>query len=302
MPTAPDANSYPPKTHAYLSIHIAVLLFGGAGLFGKLIDLPAGSIVLGRACLGALFVYFFSQLSNFYPSQSSVRVQQFRPQSTQDFIVFCLLGIILAFHWVAFFEAIQNSSVAIGVLTFSTFPIFTTLLEPFLNHEPLKATNLLLAFIVFIGVALVLPDFDYNNRYTQGALWGIASGASFAVLTLLSKRMLKGYTSNCVSFYQNGIAAIFLMPFFALDIFEGTTQDWLYLLLLGIIFTAIAHTLFIHSMQALKARTASLIASLEPLYAILLAWLFLGESPSLYVYLGGSIILAVTLYVMIKNQ
>ena len=65
-----------------------------------------------------------------------------------------------------------------------------------------------------------LRSISFDNNYTQGALWGVASGASFAVLTLLSKRMIEGYTSNCVSFYQNGIAALFLMPFFVLDSFS----------------------------------------------------------------------------------
>lgn len=297
------------KTAAYLNLHLAVFLFGGAGLFGKLIDLPSGAIVLGRAFLGAFFVFLFSQLLDWYAlkkevksSKNSIYFKQFQPQSTKDLLAFGLLGIVLAFHWIAFFEAIQLSNVSIGVLTFSTFPIFTTLLEPFFNKEKLQFSDLLLAFIAFGGVVLVLPNFSLDNNYTQGALWGIAAGASFAVLTLLSKRMIEGYTSNCVSFYQNGIAALLLIPFFALDILTGTGKDWVYLLLLGLIFTAIAHTLFINSMKEIKANTASLIASLEPLYAILLAWFFLGETPTLRMYLGGIIILGVAFYAMSKNS
>jgi drug/metabolite transporter (DMT)-like permease len=297
------------KTRAYLSVHLAVFLFGGAGLFGKLIDLSSGAIVLGRAFLGAFFVFLFSQILDWStqkkataPKSNSRSFQQFQPKSIKDLLVFTLLGAILAFHWIAFFEAIQRSNVTIGVLTFSTFPIFTTLLEPSFNKEKLQFQDLLLAFIAFLGVTLVLPSLSFDNNYTQGALWGVASGASFAVLTLLSKRMIEGYTSNCVSFYQNGIAALLLMPFFALDIFAGTGKDWIYLLLLGLIFTAIAHTLFINSMKDIKAKTASLIASLEPLYAIILAGFFLGEVPTIKMYLGGFVILGVAFYAMSKNR
>lgn len=291
------------KNAAYLKIHLAVFLFGGAGLFGKLIHLSSGGIVLGRAFLGAFFIFLFSVLTTHKQQLNSTRVvQQFIPKSLQDVLSFGYLGIVLAFHWVAFFEAIQCSNVAIGVLTFSTFPIFTTLLEPFFTKESLQLEDLLLAIIALIGVAFVLPNFKFSDHYTQGALWGVASGASFAILTLLSKRMIKGYTSNAVSFYQNGIAALILMPFFACDIFRGTEKDWLYLILLGLIFTAVAHTLFISSMHILKAKTASLIASLEPLYAILLAWLFLGETPTFKMFFGGGIILTVAFYTMSKNK
>jgi drug/metabolite transporter (DMT)-like permease len=297
------------KKAAYFNVHLAVFLFGGASLFGKLIDLSSGAIVLGRAFLGAFFVLLFSQLLDWYtlkkegtPTQKNIAFKQFQPRSTKDLLAFGLLGTILAFHWLAFFESIQLSNVTIGVLTFSTFPIFTTLLEPFFNKETLKSSDMLLAFVAFLGVILVLPNFSFDNKYTQGALWGVASGASFAVLTLLSKRMIEGYTSNCVSFYQNGIASLLLMPFFALEVLSGTEKDCFFLLLLGLIFTAIAHTLFIHSMKDIKAKTASLIASLEPLYAILLAWFFLGEIPTIRMFLGGFIILGVAFYAMSKNR
>ncbi|CAA6826771.1 MAG: EamA-like transporter family protein [uncultured Aureispira sp.] len=297
------------KTAAYFNVHVAVVLFGGAGLFGKWIDLSSGAIVLGRAFLGAFFIFLFSQILDWYalkkeaaPNSRTISFKQFQPKSTKDLLVFGLLGAILAFHWVAFFEAIQRSTVAIGVLTFSTFPIFTTLLEPFFSKEKLQFSDVLLACIAFLGVLLVLPTLSFQHHYTQGALWGLAAGASFAILTLLSQRMIEGYSSNCVSFYQNGIAALFLLPFFAADLLAGTKRDWIYLLLLGLIFTAIAHTLFIHSMKIIPAKTASLIASLEPLYAIVFACFFLGEIPTRSMYLGGLMTLGVAFYAMSKNR
>jgi len=291
------------KTTAYLNIHLAVFLFGGAGLFGKLIPLSSGAIVLGRAFLGAFFVFLFPQILNWFsPNRKTISLKQFQPKSTKDLLTFALLGVILAFHWLAFFEAIQLSTVAIGVLTFSTFPIFTTLLEPLFSKEKLQFSDLFLAFLAFFGVLWVLPTLSFQHNYTQGALWGILAGASFSVLTLWSKRLLEGYTSHCVSFYQNGMAALLLLPFFVSDILAGSGKDWIYLLLLGLIFTAIAHTLFIHSMKVIKAQTASLIASLEPLYAILLAWFFLGEIPTSNLYLGGLLILTVAFYAMLKKK
>lgn len=273
------------KKH-YIEIHLAVLLFGGAGLFGKLIGISAGGIVLGRAFVAAMFILLVGSLFG----------EKFKPRSAKDTGVFVLLGAILAFHWVAFFQSIQLSSVAIGVLTFSTFPIFTILLEPLVFKEKFQIKNLLLALVALVGIVLVMPSMEMANPNTQGALWGIASGASFAVLALINKQMLSGYSGNAVSFYQNGVAALVLMPFFYQSVLGANAMDVFYLLVLGVVFTGIAHTLFIRSMKGLKAQTASLITTLEPVYAILCAWMFLGEIPTIQMMFGGVLILGVAFF------
>ncbi len=275
----------------FLQIHLAVLLFGAAGLFGKLITVSSGAIVLGRAFLGALFLMTLK-----------ISIGEGFKIARKDFYIFALLGLTLAFHWIAFFESIQQSTVAIGVLTFSTFPVFTSLLEPLVDREEFRKQDLLLALIAFAGVALVIPSFDLKDEYTIGALWGITSGASFAILALTSRRMIKTYSSNSVSFYQNFIAALILFPFFFEDIMNGNQQDWIYLIILGVIFTGIAHTLFINSMKGMKAQTASLIACLEPFYAIILAWIILNETPTLRMSAGGLLILAVATYATLSNR
>ncbi|BDS13823.1 DMT family transporter [Aureispira anguillae] len=298
----------------YFQVHLAVLLFGAVGLFGKLIQLSSGGIVLGRALLGAIFILGVSPIYTLYQNQKRATLpldsfakpktalfEQFRPKTVKDLLFFGILGSILAFHWIAFFEAIQRSSVTIGVLTFSTFPIFTILFAPWFNKERLLFSDLVLAVIAFGGILLVMPSFSFEHQHTQGALWGVASGASFAILTLISQLMINGYSSNCVSFYQNGVAALILLPFFSADVLAGSSKDWFYLVLLGVIFTGIAHTMFINSMNGIKAQTASLITNLEPVYGILLAWLFLGETPHANVLLGGGLILAVAFFAMKKK-
>lgn len=274
------------KKQYYIEIHLAVLLFGGAGLFGKLISISAGGIVLGRAFVAAVFIGIWG----------SIWGEKFKTKSTKDTAVFLFLGALLAFHWVAFFQSIQLSSVAIGVLTFSTFPVFTILLEPLIFKEKFQLKNLFLALIALIGIALVLPSMEMANPNTQGALWGIASGASFAVIALINKQMLSGYSGNVVSFFQNGGAALFLIPLYFQPLLNSNFNDIFYIILLGTVFTGIAHTLFIRSMKGLKAQTVSLITSLEPVYGILCAWLFLGEIPTIRMILGGLLILGVAFY------
>ena len=274
-----------PRRSSLAEIHLAVLLFGLAGLFGKWIILPATLIVLGRAFFGAVFLYILMK----------IRKENLRPGSDKHYFQLILVGFILAFHWVAFFQSIQLATVAIGLLTFSSFPIFTTLLAPLFFKDGIKLLDIILAVITFIGVVIVLPDLNFQSSYTRGFLWGILSGASFAVLSLLNKKQVASYSGRFVALYQNGIAALVLIPFLFIESYSFSTYNLALLVLLGVVFTGLSHSLFINGMKTVKAETASIIASLEPVYGILAALILLGEVPALNEIIGGAIILSATL-------
>lgn len=269
-----------------LEIHIAVLFFGLAGLFGKLLLLPSTIIVLGRV----FFATIFLSLVLLYLKQG-IRLRQ-----KQDYFFMALMGFILAVHWVTFFQAIQVSTVAIGLLTFSTFPVFVTFLEPVFFRERVELKDILVAFIAIVGVALVIPEFEIKNSMTRGALWGIASGFTFALLSIMNRKYVKEYSSIIVAFYQDSIATVVLLPFLFLAAPVFRLTDILLLSILGVIFTGVAHTLFIKGLASVRAQKASIIASLEPVYGIIAAILLLGAIPTLRVVFGGVIILSAALY------
>lgn len=274
------------KPRDLLQIHVAVFFFGLAGLFGKLVDQPAVIIVLGRVFFGAislLLLYGF-------------RRQTILIQRKKDYLLFILFGIILAAHWLTFFHSIRVSSVAIGLLTYSTFPVFTAFLEPYFFKEKLYFKDFLLALITFGGVVLVIPSFEIGNQMTQGALWGIASGATFAILAILNRKYVAHYQGSLIALYQDVVASLVLLPFFFIINPHLSSLDWGLLVLLGVVFTAFSHTIFINGLQTVKAKTASVIASLEPVYGILGAIILLAEIPSWQEVLGGTIILGTTFY------
>jgi len=279
------------RRRGLLEIHIAVLLFGLAGLFGKLLLLPPTIIVLGRV----FFATIFLSLVLLYLKQG-IRLRQ-----KQDYFFMALMGFILAVHWVTFFQAIQVSTVAVGLLTFSTFPVFVTFLEPIFFRERVELKDILVAFIAIVGVALVIPEFEIKNSMTQGALWGIASGFTFALLSILNRKYVKAYSSIIVAFYQDSIATVLLLPFLFLSTPVFRLTDILLLSILGVIFTGLAHTLFIKGLAGVKAQKASIIASLEPVYGIIAAILLLGAIPTLRVVLGGVIILSAAFYATVKH-
>jgi len=275
-----------------LEIHIAVLFFGLAGLFGKLVNQSPTVIVFGRV----LFAMAFLLPAMWYLKQS------LRLNRTRDYFALLLQGFILAVHWSTFFQSIQVSTVAVGLITFSTFPIFVTFLEPVFFKEKLRPADVALALVTFTGVVLVVPAFNLDNTTTQGALWGITSGLTFALLSIMNRKYARAYSSLVVAFYQDAAAALFLLPFLFLPAPAMTLPDMLRLALLGIVFTGVAHSLFIRGLAHVKAHTASIIASLEPVYGILAAALLLGESPAMRELAGGAVILGTALYATTRKE
>ncbi len=274
------------KRHLF-EIHLAVLLFGLASLFGKWITLPAVIIVLGRVAFAFPALALVLRLMG----------QNIRLNRRQDYIYLSLLGVLLAVHWVTFFESVQVSTVAICLLSYSTFPFFTVLLEPlFFREERLSRQGLVLAVIALAGVALVIPEWRLGNDTTLGVFWGVLSGASFALLAVLNRKYVRTYSSLKVAFYQDLMAFVVLLPFWFLIWPQPSPLDWSLLILLGIVFTAFSHTIFINGLKEVPARTASIIATLEPVYGILAAVLLLGEVPGPRVLLGGALIIGAMAY------
>ena len=289
----PPGEKNPGRYSGLMEVHIAVLLFGLAGLFGKFVSQPALVIVLGRTIFAAVTLAILLSISK----------TKFRLKPKSSFHLMVLLGILLAVHWIAFFRSIQVSTVAVGLLTYSTFPMFVTFLEPCFFKERLRSMDLVTAGLVLAGLVLVIPSFDFGNRIMQGVLWGTGSGFTFAVLSLINRKLAQSYPATVIAFYQNGIAALVLLPFFLLSPWTLTGQDLILLLTLGVFCTALAHALFIRSLKYMKTQLAAVIAGLEPVYGIVFALVILGELPGARTMLGGVVILgAVTLGTVRRKQ
>ncbi|MBF0288151.1 MAG: EamA family transporter [SAR324 cluster bacterium] len=272
---------YSLKSYGLLETHAAVLLFGLSGLFAKWLSLPPSVIVLGRTFFAGIVLV----LVLLYFRKS------FQIHSKRDGILFALSGAVLALHWSTFFHAIQLSSVAVGLLTFSTFPIFITFMEPYFFNETIRRFDVVTAICVFIGLVLVIPDFDFENDVTQGALWGTLSGLTFAILALINKKIVQTHSPILVAAYQNIVATSVLWPMAESMPWSHGMREMLLLVVLGVLCTALSHALFIRGLSQIKAQLASIIACLEPVYGILLAILFLREIPTWRTLLGGAIIL-----------
>lgn len=279
------------RSRSLLAVHAAVALFGLAGLFGKWLTLQPHFIVLGRVVFAAAALALIIRLSG----------GRFSIRRKIDGGLFLLQGLILAVHWILFFESIRVSTVAVGLLAYSSFPVFTAFLEPLFFRTRLSRRHLGLSLACLAGVFLLVPRFSWSERVFQGVVTGLGAGATFALLSIINRKLSFRYASPVVAFYQDAGAALFLLPAALLKPPALTGRDFALLAILGLLCTALAHTLFIAGMRRLSAQTASIISALEPVYGIALAALLLGERPSARTIAGGLIILTAVFVLSLSN-
>ena len=209
----------------------------------------------------------------------------------------CLFGglmcaLLLGTHWVTFFEAVKVSGVAIATLGFASFPAFTVLLEGLLFRERTRPGEFAMVGVVCVGLILVTPEFSLNSDATVGLLWAVLSGFLFALLSLLNRASTRGLDPVQAALYQNVAVFICFLPLAWPLLPSVRPVDWLWLAMLGIFCTGLAHSLFVASLRVLKARTTAVIFALEPVYGILFAWWLFSEQPTLRMLAGGMLIVS----------
>ena len=271
-----------PQPSPWLGLHLSVLLFGTAGLFARALPLSPINLVFGRTAIAALALALVWRLSRAH-------------RGRQAFGWWLLAtGPLLAIHWASFFHAIQLASVAIGLLGYASFPLFSVLFA-LVAGERLRRSQLVGAAAVSLGLVLLVPHWSFGDTAVQGLLWGLLSGATFAALTMVNRRQAGAVDAVALGLAQNMVAALCLLPWVSWPLASGGLE-WGALLALGLVWTALSHTLFIAALRSVPAQEAAMVASLEPVYGIALAWWLFGEAPGAREWIGGALIVGVSVW------
>ncbi|MBA1148215.1 DMT family transporter [Ectothiorhodospiraceae bacterium WFHF3C12] len=260
----------------------AVFLLGLVPLFAKLIPLDAISIIFYRCAFGALGLLAFVAWR-----QGSLGLGNRR-----DYLRTLAVGILLAAHLSSYFHAIQLTTVAVAIAATFTFPVMTVLIEPLIDGARLRLMDLGLALVAFTGVALIAAPAGVDSAVLEGVLWGLFSAFMFALRNVLHRRWLSHHPSSQAMAYQLLVVVVCLVlvaePPTAVDV-----PAWFGLALLGLVFTALAHSLFAGSMRHLPAKTAGLMASLQPVISIVAAAIVLAEIPGPRTMVGAAMVVSV---------
>lgn len=268
------------KRKGLLYVHGAILMFGGTGLFARIIQLPATDIIAWRSIMAALVL-----LCLLLALQGPIRLR-----SGKDTLTMLGIGVLLGIHWITYFKSMQVAGVAVGMLALYTSPIITVFLEPLFHGQKPHFSDVVCAFLVFVGVLLLVPAFSLDNDITQGVLWGVLSAVFFALRNVMQRHFLQGYRGDTSMLYQGAVAAAVAFPLLQVHPSIIPAASWWQLALLAIVFTAIPHSLFAGSLRYLKAKSVGLIGCLQPVYGTLFAFLILHEQPSVLTLVGGALI------------
>ena len=261
------------KNRTLLLLHLAVLLAGGTGLFGRIISLSGLPLVCYRVMVSIVCMTLFMALTG--------RLRRI-PRAYVLKIAGC--GVLLAIHWTFFYSSIQASNVSVGVTCIATTCFFTAILSPLINRTRFSTVQLLISFISIAGILLI---FTLDVRYRLGIVLGLMCSAVYSLFSILNNRVAAatGADSPTMLMYEllgGGVFLILCMPVLAFvspatNLVPSGSDIWA-LVLLGSVFTLIPFLLQIHALSKLSAFTVNVTYNLEPVYSIFFAALFFGEA------------------------
>ena len=281
-----------PATRAHWQIHLCVLLWGFTAILGKLITLPALPLVWWRMLLVVAALLLVPRVW-----------RGLRAMPPRLLLAYAGIGVLVALHWLTFYGAIKLANASVAATCMALATVFTALVEPRLAHRPFSRTELLLGVAVLPGVAMVVGGLPGDMRV--GVAVGALSALFVAFFGSLNKRLVEHADPLTVTTVELGAGTLaltllapampWLFPAFAGDLLAWPSAgDAFWLLLLAFACTLFPFALSLVALRHISAFTAQMAINLEPVYAIVLAILLLGEQHELtpLFYLGVGIILA----------
>jgi drug/metabolite transporter (DMT)-like permease len=274
----------------YLKLHFIVFIWGFTAILGKLIEIPSIELVFFRTGIAAVLL---ALLMAFKKNNLSLRFREFMP--------LLLTGAIVAAHWILFFLSARVSNISVCLAGMATVTLFTAFLEPLFFKRRISMLEIISGLTVIAGLYII---FRFEFGHALGLSIALGSAFLAAVFSILNARFTKKHDPYTITFYEmSGAAlsiAIFFIPYTQFGIAEGgildltpSLSDWMYLLILSGICTVYAFSVSVEIMKRLTPFTVNLSINMEPIYGIILALIFFGDSEKMSggFYLGAAVII-----------
>ena len=283
-----------PTFKDYFKLHAVILVWGFTGILGKVISISSVSIVWYRTLIAVVSLGVFMYFRN-----NSFKL------SLKTLGQYLGVGVIVALHWVFFFEALKVSTVSVTLATLASATLFTSLLEPLFFRKKIVAYEIIFGLVVIGGLLLI---FSFETKYQLGIMYSLFSAFCASLFTTLNGIFVsKGGSSTQITMYEM-LGAVVIITIYLAAIgqinmetlglmnngMESFYLDLIYLLILGVICTSIAFVISVDVMKKLSPFTVSISINMEPIYAIILALLFFGESERMSwgFYVGAAMVMS----------
>lgn len=278
-------------------LHFTVFIWGFTGILGALISVDAVQMVWYRVLIASVTLLLY-----FLATGTKMKVTR------KQFIQFFLTGSIVALHWVLFFHAIKVSTVSVTLVCLSSFTLFTAILEPLIKKLSIKTGDIVVGVLIILGIYMI---FKFESQYTLGIIFGLSAALASSIFSIINSTFIQNSEAKIIGLYEMAGAFFWLTLYRLFDgsllneTFNLSLHDWFYLAVLGTICTALAYVAGVSVMRTLSAFNVALITNLEPVYGIILAFLFFGKQETMTpgFYVGAVLILgAVFLYPIYQKR
>ena len=268
----------------------AMLVFGTIGLFVKNIGFPSSFISFARALTGSIFIALFMLFSGHGLDKKSV---------FKNLKLLIPSGIAMAFNWICLFEAYRFTGVAVGTLCYYMAPVIVVVLSPVFLKEKLTAINITSVLAAVVGAVLISGVVSGSAKSAKGILLGLAAAALYSTVVMINK-FVKNLSPIETTFVQLSTAAVTMIPYILLTeevtAFVFDRRSVIFTLIVGVFHTGIVYMIYFSSVQKIPAQTTAVFSYIDPVTAIILSAVVLGERLDAVQLIGTFLILAATLF------
>lgn len=255
-------------TKQLIILHITVFVWGFTGILGQLITIPAVNLVWYRVLIAAVSLFFYLFFS-----------KKLKGINKKTISKMALTGALVGGHWIFFFASIKLSNVPVTLVCLSSITLFTAILEPIINKKSISKMEILAGILIISGIVLI---FKFESHYTKGIIAGLISAIMASLFSIINSRFVQTIEPPVIAFYELSGAFVWISLYLlATGDFSTTSipngNDIAYLLILGTLCTSVAYVAGVSVMRELSAFKVALITNLEPVYGIILAFIFFGD-------------------------
>lgn len=251
----------------------ATVLFGSSGIVASAIPLPSSEVCLVRllvaaAIMAAVFLATHQRMPRDVPHR--------------EYLFVIVSGICLGLCMTMLFEAYRLVGVGVGAILCATAPVITMALSPVLFDERLRLPAVIGFAIVAVGLVLLNLSAFEGTMSVPGTLLGLGAAVCTASMVIFNKlaRHISGIPCTTIqlgsAFFITALAAAAGEGFAFIATIPAAT--WPTILVFGGVFTALAYFLYYRAIDLLPVQTVSVCAYVEPLTAVVMGSLLLGEA------------------------
>lgn len=272
---------------SYLMSITSMLIFGTIGIFRRYIPLSSALLAFSRGILGGLCLLVFMHLTH----RKKERVGK------KNLILLIITGALIGLNWIFLFESYNYTTVSVATMCYYMQPTIVILVSPFFLKEKLPPKKLICAFLAVVGMFLISGMADgggIDRSDMTGILYGLGAAALYASVIILNKKISveDAYQRTMIQLFA---ASFTVVPYILLteDISSVSlsAESVLMVLIVGIVHTGIAYAMYFGSMKGLRAQSIAVISYIDPVFALILSALVLGETLTAWGIIGAVLIM-----------